>query len=291
MLIYTRLPVRLSHLSSNMKPFRPFCPLAGFSLMAGLMNALADYVTASVNPGIFEVDLLFPRNATYTPQPLMPIVWALQNPPLVSPLGVTIYWNLWEGTNQTSPGSLTDGVLEPYAMNNLSSSEPILLNRFFNTISYPDGVWTLAWSVQVTNCSQAQDSTHVIELNNTIVFATSSSGQAPNLVAATKEDMCSSAEAFAFDITSISDEGLCSAFGPSPTINPCAATIDATAASSISAAATAKVCLPGQPPYPNVTCPTPTFALSADAAGRSRLAAASTLLMLLASLTTLIHRG
>lgn len=268
-----------------------FYTLVAFFLMAGLMIALAD-ATTSVNAGIFEVDLLFPRNATYTPQPLMPLVWALQNPPLASPLLATIYWGLWEGTNRTGPGSISDGGFEPYAfMNNLSSSEPVLLKNFFNTISYPDGVWTLYWAMQVTNCSQTQDSTHVIERSTTIVFTTSSSGQAPDLVAATKEDMCRSAEAFAFDVTSTDVGGICGVLGRSPTINPCAATIDAAAASSISAAATAEVCLPGQPPYPNVTCPTPTFASSADAAGRSRLAAASTLLMLLASLTALIHRG
>ncbi|RAH80196.1 hypothetical protein BO86DRAFT_133504 [Aspergillus japonicus CBS 114.51] len=44
--------------------------------------------------GVFKVDLIFSRNKTYIPQPLLPIVFALQNPPLASTLAVTISWNL-----------------------------------------------------------------------------------------------------------------------------------------------------------------------------------------------------
>lgn len=258
--------------------------------MASWMTpALAAASTVSADSGIFEVDLLFPRNTTYTPQALMPVVWAIQNPPLAVPTEATIFWGLWEGNNQTSPGSVTDGGLELSVGTNLSSSEPLLFHRIVNTASYPDGVWTLWWEIYVTNCSSRPYFRDRIKASNTIIFSTSSSSQAPDLVAATSPDQCGSAEAFAFNVIS-GHTDLCAVIRPSPTTttNPCGATIDAAAASSIAAAATATACLPYWPKLPNVTCPTPT-ASSADDASRTRIAAASTLLMLLAPLTALIH--
>lgn len=77
-----------------------------------MTTELADASTTSADSGIFEVDLLFPRNTTYAPQALMPVVWAMQNPHLAWPTQATIFWELWEGNNQTSPGSVSDGGLE-----------------------------------------------------------------------------------------------------------------------------------------------------------------------------------
>ena len=138
-----------------MGSFNHFRPLAGTALVVAgwLTTALADASTAAINSGIFEVDLLFPRNVTYTPQALMPIVWAMQNPPLAAPLQAIIYWQLWEGSNETSPGSVVDGTLDLVVGVNLSSSGPLLFDRIVNTMAYPDGVWTLTWEVNVSNCS------------------------------------------------------------------------------------------------------------------------------------------
>lgn len=91
-----------------MRAYNHACFLAWAALMAGSMAVMGDD-TGGANPGIFEVDLLFPQNETYTPQALMPIVFALQNPLLASPLGSGINWNLWEGNNLTSPGSVNLG--------------------------------------------------------------------------------------------------------------------------------------------------------------------------------------
>jgi hypothetical protein len=73
-----------------MRAFNHLCPLAWAVLMAGLMTAGDATATTTLTPGIFEVDLLFPRNETYTPQALMPVVFAMQNPTLASPLGAFI---------------------------------------------------------------------------------------------------------------------------------------------------------------------------------------------------------
>jgi hypothetical protein len=287
------LSFRSSHLqafsSSAMGAFNHVRPQAWAALMAGLMTAKGGDATASAipNPGIFEVDSLFPRNSTYTPQALMPIVFALQNPTLASSLEATLFWDLWEGNNRSSPGSVVGGAME-LAIMNLSSSDPLLVTRLVNTIAYPDGFWTLSWNLLINNCSQPEGSPQgMFTLSNATIFTTSTSGEAPDLVAATSADMCGTTEASAFDVTSFGTT--CGVLGPSPATNPCAATINPAAASSIYAAATAAACaLENRQQNPNVTCPTST-ASSADAAGRFRIAAASTLLMLLAMLTDLIH--
>ncbi|KIN05191.1 hypothetical protein OIDMADRAFT_115589 [Oidiodendron maius Zn] len=287
-----------------MRAFNHVRPLAWAALMAGLMTAgdassTTATPTATPTPGIFEVDLLFPRNTTYTPQELMPIVWALQNPTLAAPLAATILWIMWEGDNQSSPGSIGDGGLELYTQDDLSSSNPLMATRFVNVASVPDGVWTLSWSLDVYNCSQlfpgfVDNENKTIMQSNTVVFTTSSSGQAPDLVAATSADVCGSAEAFAFDVASFGTAcgfpGAVLAPKPTPTTNPCAAAINASVASSISAAATAWGCAPQQHPLnPNVSCPPLHF--SGDPGSKSRMAAASTLLTLLATLTALIYLG
>ncbi|MDM9186223.1 hypothetical protein QU781_28035, partial [Escherichia coli] len=44
-------------------------------------------VAAEAKPtGTAEVDLVFPRNDTYAPMPLMPVVFAVQNPPVAGKL-------------------------------------------------------------------------------------------------------------------------------------------------------------------------------------------------------------
>ncbi|KAJ5595198.1 uncharacterized protein N7459_001406 [Penicillium hispanicum] len=246
--------------------------------------------TVTPIPGVFEVDLISPRNATYTPQSLMPIVFALQNPTLDYTLGASISWDLWEGNNRTSPGSITGGLLEPVtSLTYPPASDPLFVTRFINTMAYPDGFWTFAWSLQLYHCSPPGCTTKSITTNNAIVFTVSQSGQASDLVAATSFDVCGTMQAYAFNVTSVQETY--GVLGPSPTTNPCAATINASAASSISAAATAYACSPLQHPlYSNVTCP-PLTGKSSNDAEQSRMAAASTLLTLLIMLTVLIHHG
>ena len=260
--------------------------------------------TQDVNSGIFEVDLIFPRNETYSPQELMPIVFALQNPSLASTLGATIYWGLREGNNWSAPGSITGEGFELFTLNSTSSG-PHLATSFVNTLAYPDGAWTFAWTLQVTNCSQAERSNclhsesqncslaynpnQVISMNNAIVFNVSQSGQALSLEAATSSDTCGTMEAYAFNVTSTGDtEEVCGFLGPSPTTNPCAATINASAASSISAAATAFACDPQErSAYPSVTCPTPSS--KSSGAGQYSMVSASTLLTIFTLVNALIH--
>lgn len=105
-------------------------------------------------------------------------------------------------------------------------------------------------------------------------------------MAATSADECGTMEAFAFNITSFDD--VCGHLGSTPTTKPCAVTINSTATSSLYASATAYPCSSLAPLNANVTCPTSVSSAS-NPAGRSRMATAPVLLILLAMVTNLIH--
>ncbi|KAL7909863.1 hypothetical protein GGI35DRAFT_451249 [Trichoderma velutinum] len=213
----------------------------------------------------------------------MPVVFAIQNPTLAVPLSATIQWSMWEGNNTRSPGSIGGGgfdVAGDVRTARSTPKNPYLLSSAVNTISYPDGVWTLAWYVEYNICGSP---THTE--NFTTVFTVSKSGKAIDLEAATSSDICGAAQAQAFNITA---PWGCGMLGPSPTANPCAATIDSAAASSLSALAraTGAICTSYAS---NLTCLNPRPPPGQPSAANSRAAVVSTLLTLLAALSALIH--
>ncbi|KAM0248806.1 hypothetical protein ACHAQJ_009317 [Trichoderma viride] len=256
------------------------------ALMAGLRIAMGAKSDSPTLPATFEVDFLFPRNETYASSYLMPIVIAIQNPSLAVPLSATVKWALWEGNNTRSPGSITGGHFDvggDVATARPAPSNPYLLSTAVNTISYPDGIWTLGWYMEYYRiCGNPGHSE-----NFTTVFTVSKSGKAIDLEAATSSDICGTTEAQAFNVTAL---GGCVELGPSPTTNPCAATIDSAAASSLSALAraTGSICTSYSL---NLTCLNPSPPPGQPSAANPRVTATSTLLTLLAVLVALIHLG
>ncbi|PYH88503.1 hypothetical protein BO71DRAFT_403797 [Aspergillus ellipticus CBS 707.79] len=272
--------------------------LAWSALMAKSMLATASPATS--NSGTLEVDLIFPRNETYSPEGLMPIVFAVRNPVLTQVASAGITWSLWEGDNLTSPGSMTDAFLPLMPWDdqvNSTSSEPSFITRLINTTLYPDGIWTFSWTLALYNCSAHwQDpDTNLIVANNNITFTVSKSGQAPDLVAATSSEACGATVGYAYDIRG--SRGMCALIGPNVTANPCSVSINSSTAASIMADATAFACSPlGFEYEPNVTCPIK-GKKSSNAAGLSPMAAAAvaaagwTWLSLLTLVTALNYLG
>ncbi|KAJ5927826.1 hypothetical protein N7466_006782 [Penicillium verhagenii] len=268
-------------------------------LQAALITSWMTVATA--NSGVFEVDLIYPRNETYTPSPLMPMVFAVQNPDMADPLGASISWSFLEGGNRSAPGSLLDGLLELSPMNVLNVSGdldkltldipgyPLLVTRYLDTFSFPDGTWNFEWSLEVYNCTSGfEDYQNALQVTNYVTFNTSKSGKAPDLVAATSAGTCDTAEGFAFNAISL--EYNCGVLEPTQTTNPCAVTIDSAAESNLMAMATEHACsILERPIHPNVTCPSATP--SSNTAGQSRTAAAPVLFMVLATLTTMAYFG
>ncbi|KAH8819150.1 hypothetical protein F5884DRAFT_743574 [Xylogone sp. PMI_703] len=59
-----------------------------------LLTLLASESLAQTFPSIPEVDFIFPRNDTCAPTPLMPVVFAIQNPSAANTLDLLLMWTI-----------------------------------------------------------------------------------------------------------------------------------------------------------------------------------------------------
>jgi hypothetical protein len=216
-------------------------------------------------PATVEVDLIFPRNNTYAPTPLMPIVFAIQNSHIAKPLINGFTWQLNRmddyniGTSSTL--HLTHG--------NISSSNAYFAFDTIVNFTTTESTWTLIWTASSTNCSAPNSLEPGISgrsQSNHVIFTVKNGAQQPDLVAATSDTTCAAnTESFTYNITEIlngtwitdyntldSCAVLASAL-PTPSPNPCEAKVDASAASSIWAAITSTACA-GEV-HPVVSCP------------------------------------
>ncbi|KAL4938843.1 hypothetical protein BDV06DRAFT_200087 [Aspergillus oleicola] len=162
-------------------------------LLAASLGVLVNAVS------VVEVDLIFPRNETYSPTEAFPIVWAIQNSAKAQLLNpwVTYRINSWANSsitfNRTSP-------IEVYEAN-LSSSDPYLFYHFHKALT--PGQWWLSWQLHYQTCDVEALTNHSPfsdegVFSNTSgwsrMFTISNSTSAPNkevnLVAATANNSC-----------------------------------------------------------------------------------------------------
>jgi hypothetical protein len=214
--------------------------------------------------GIMEVDLVFPRNETYAPSPLFPIVFAFQNPELAPFLIPQLSLTVWDWNNMSES---TVSTIYDLRAGNFSSSDPYFHYQGFTSFSR-EGTWKLTWNLGRDSCTEeslAQFIGNRIVSNNTgsgIIFTTKSSAQQVDLVAATVDKVCSEDEGVAINVTdtlkvpaSVSWDGgeICAVVATTaPTADPCQVTIGSAAASSMSSSMTARACQFTDAP---VSCP------------------------------------
>lgn len=210
-------------------------------------------------PAIVEFDVVFPRNETYAPTALMPIVFAIQNPKAVVPLTMTIKWDI--GRFGAEPEWLDTGVVD-LADVNLST------NPFFVILGAQgldtEGIYAVHWTVKSANCSG--DTYHMtIGGDNETHFSISSNGSQPSLV--TGADTCPD-KTITYNITGTTldteDSGFnsrrnrCAIISDQrPPANPCAINIDEAQASSMSSAMSAAATCATDTPSPTGGCLTP----------------------------------
>ena len=230
-----------------------------------LLALLTCWSSAQTFPSITEVDLLFPRNDTYAPTVLMPLVFAIQNPLVAFPLNLYLEWQL-QPTNGVNMTEFDNGVV-PQSYTSAFTSGPYYEYSSFYNLTTREGSWTLFWTLSSDNCTQfPYNDTSVpgyIQAK-TLIFTTKNGAQATDLVAATADDVCSSAESFNFNVTGkekvslesgkngVTTCAVVASMSPTSTPNPCAAQLNATGASSISLALTTSAC---SLPSSLVSCP------------------------------------
>jgi hypothetical protein len=221
----------------------------------GVVSAAAGKTT-----GVVEVDLVFPRNETYAPTPVLPIVFGFQNSELAPFLGLQLSFTVWRWEN-LSDFPVTSSYDLRWA--NFSSNDPYFEYRHFTKFDR-EGTWKLTWSVGWANCTEdslaklGNDRLELHSSTSSTVFTTKDSAQEIDLSAATKQENCSEDIGFAFNITDThkvptgtewAGGDTCAAVAPSlPTPTPCQVRINSAAAASISASITDRRCKGVDPP-------------------------------------------
>ncbi|RDW70661.1 uncharacterized protein DSM5745_08172 [Aspergillus mulundensis] len=217
---------------------------------------------------VVEVDLVFPRNETYSPTEAFPIVWAIQNSAKAQLLNprVTYRINRWansgEAFNNTGPIAVYEA--------NLSSSDPYLFYQFHEALT--PGQWWLTWQLHYQSCDVEALTDHSPFGDDGVLthtsgwsrmFTISNSTSAPDkevdLVAATADTSCpDDLNAVVINVTDTTmqsppnlnwaDRDTCAVTTnsnsgtPVHTPNPCGVSISPEMAASISANLTDRRC-------------------------------------------------
>lgn len=262
--------------------------LACIALAAAFAPQLAH---AAASTGIFEIDLVFPQNGTYATVPFMPVVFAVQNPELASSLDAQISWSIFEygSWSHDTPGSWSHDI--DLRTLNASTSNPYLSASYNPKMSGIESTWVFTWEITTGNCSRSVGMPSYNNSDSGIIFTTRNSSQPPDLEAATRSPQCISDMGSAFNVTDqISNPDpefkpsySCAVLGSTPTTrDSCAVTINASAASSISAAISQSACSASVVSCTATPSPTP----SKSAAARPARRHAAWLVAAIASLTS-----
>ncbi|KAL2877342.1 hypothetical protein SGCOL_007501 [Colletotrichum sp. CLE4] len=234
-----------------------------WSLRAYVWTILgAATVAASDHSGIVEVDLVFPRNDTYAPTPVLPIIFGFRNSQLAPGLAPKIGFSIWNYNNKSDSVKTTEYDVR---FANFSSSDPYYEYRGFVMFNV-EGTWQIRYTVEWFSCTE--DSFKYPynipsnDTSNAIIFTTKNAGQSVDLVAATNGQDCSSHAGVAINVTDSLNStgiakwpggGMCAVAASSTvTPDPCQIKVSEAEASSISASVTARACESQNPP---IECP------------------------------------
>ncbi|KAL4805425.1 hypothetical protein BDV18DRAFT_161080 [Aspergillus unguis] len=214
-------------------------------LVWALLVALwASAVKADI--GRTEIDLLFPRNDTYALMPLMPVVFAVQNPPLAEQLYARLKWgvNPLHNANASTEYRDEDKLVDVPSNDTTYYAYSAVAGRLNTKGNEPYGLHDEYGVFQGFHRG-------TYEPVHRLYFTTDDNGRQPDLVAITGGDDCDNTQAIAFDIEDrlkvpgpLTVDGVTSCAllaepTPTPTPSPCQASIVSEVASSISASITA----------------------------------------------------
>ncbi|KAH6615977.1 hypothetical protein B0J18DRAFT_438595 [Chaetomium sp. MPI-SDFR-AT-0129] len=125
-------------------------------LLASLSSFLPSTTAANTTdyPALVELDQVFPQNATYTPAPVFPIVFALQGLPAAwSSTYVQVTWVLFRG-EELHEGQYENGTL---TIDHANYADPYYLTAWSRRLNSTDaaGSYQLAWSLEYAQCLTA----------------------------------------------------------------------------------------------------------------------------------------
>lgn len=226
--------------------------------------------------GIAQVDLIFPRNETYTPTSLMPVVFSVRSPELVNLLYPTLQYAVTRvGSNDTTTK------LRDLPIRRLDSNDSLsYLYEGVASVAAVEGEFELSWAFRWVNCSRSIDGSDYDNQDTAydqngfhrrtywphqkLFFRTSKDGKKADLASISQDKNCNEMQGFAFQVKDnlevplgrLSADGVTSCAllaSPTPTTKPfCEQIIKPEAVSSISASLTKVEC---RSTAPVVSCP------------------------------------
>jgi hypothetical protein len=222
-------------------------------------GALSATAAADVTfPAVVEVDSIFPRNETYAPTAVFPIIFAIQNFAAASSLGpIDITWAI-----QKFPWDQNDpfGGMQP--LNATNSTNPYYINLWTEKLGGADaaGTYFFYWQFNYYEClGDDEDVAGTIlgSRSGNFTFTIDPTAQQPNLQLVADSDACPAQNATivitkTWPIKDQPDRNVCGVVpngrrGVRVDANPCAAKLDSAAVSSIAAAVTASACAASPP--------------------------------------------
>ncbi|KAI6754850.1 hypothetical protein HG530_012602 [Fusarium avenaceum] len=208
--------------------------------------------------GTLEIGLVFPRNeTTFNPAVMMPFVFSYRNPKLVPILQPYFLYGVYNYSNASHP--IFQDWVEPEFINLSANHDPhfeVNYHRQLNT----EGKWLLKITSGFYNCFEDPDrtynNTYTIQTNFStvnITFTTKGPSEQVDLVAATDSKGCSSPPGLTIKVqdtvkTPKSDgrademESEVCPLDPSATLADKCVAVDASAASSIAAEISSRLC-------------------------------------------------
>ncbi len=219
---------------------------------------------AAATKGNAEVDVIFPRNDTFAPTPLMPVVFAVQNPAVAQQLNLRLNYRV---IPYGHPNATTD--YQRVRLNALPNNDTTFYaHDFVSDIFNKEGTWEFFWQLRWNNCTSTDDdegrhfSRDTEEPVNSFVFTTHQDGSKPDLVAISSGDKCGDTQGIGFEVQDVLDvpppqnadllTSCAHVAVPAPTPTPCSAAVPSEAAESISSRITQAACLASTPV---VSCP------------------------------------
>ncbi|KAM3502673.1 hypothetical protein MY11210_008997 [Beauveria gryllotalpidicola] len=249
-----------------------------------LSIAVAARTAGTATTGNAEVDVIFPRNDTFALTPLLPVVFAVQNPAVAQQLNLRLHYRVipYGHSNTTTEYERLrlDDALP-------SNDTTFYVHDFVAGTFDRQGTWEFFWQLRWNNCTAvakddngtrfARDAEEPVR---SFVFTTRKGGSKPDLVALSSGEQCGNTQAIAFEVQDVlnvpppppppQNAGSLTSCAhvavPAPTPTPCSAAVPSEAAQSISSRITEAACLAASP---GVSCP------AGNASGRTSISVAA----------------
>lgn len=158
-----------------------------------MIACLSALTTAVETTGSVEVDLVFPRNESYTPPHYMPFIFAISNPSLATLLQSRIEYTVWNSNDTTTQEGMrqdntvaSGNVSLPTTDPNFFETSPYLLHDFSAKFK-AEGEFAILWRLYWYSCAQGSSNVTLNLWTGGLLFSTtnSNSAQAVDLVTGT----------------------------------------------------------------------------------------------------------